>query len=140
MLTSSIRRRRRIAVPIALMAVLTMAAACGDDDDDGAGSGGTAATSGATSAGTSGGADSVTVTAANFAFDPTDLTVSAGGTITLRNEDDTEHSFTIDDPKVETEAEGGEEGTATAPEEAGTYNFYCKYHPTQMKGTLTVQG
>ena len=79
------------------------------------------------------------MTAADIAFDPTELTVAAGETITLRNEDDVEHSFTIDDPEVDVEAEGGEEASVTAPDEAGTYDFHCRYHPDQMTGTLTVE-
>jgi plastocyanin len=103
-------------------------AACGDDDDDGASEGGT----GDAPAG-------VTVTAADTAFDPTELRAGAGDTITLVNEDSVEHSFTIDDPEVDIEAEGGEEGEGSAPDEAGTYDFYCRYHPAVMQGTLTVE-
>jgi plastocyanin len=122
MLNPSSRRRRTIAMTVALVAALT--AACGDDDDD---------------AGDEGGSGGVTVTASNFAFDPSELTAAAGETITLRNQDDVEHSFTIDDPEVDAEAEGGEEANATAPDSAGTYDFYCRYHPDQMTGTLTVR-
>jgi plastocyanin len=101
-------------------------AACGDDDD---------AKSGDTDNQNAG----ATVVAANIAFDPTALSVAAGETITLRNEDDVEHSFTIDDPAVDAEAEGGEEATVAAPEDPGTYDFHCRYHPEQMTGTLTVE-
>jgi plastocyanin len=102
-------------------------AACGDDDDDG--NGGT----------DNGRADTgATIVAANIAFDPTELSVAAGETITLRNEDDVEHSFTIDDPDIDAEAEGGEEATVDAPDQPGTYDFHCRYHPDQMTGTLTV--
>ena len=102
-------------------------AACGDDDDSESGD----TDNGSADAG-------ATIVAANVAFDPTELSVAAGETITLRNEDDVEHSFTIDDPEVDAEAEGGEEATVEAPEEPGTYEFHCRYHPEQMTGTLTV--
>ena len=108
-------------------------AACGDDDD--AGSGATDTESGDTTTASAG----ATIVAADIAFDPTELNVAAGETITLRNEDDVEHSFTIDDPEVDAEAEGGEEATVEAPEEPGTYDFHCRYHPEQMTGTLTVE-
>jgi plastocyanin len=113
---------------VAAMVLVLGLAACGDDDD--AENGGTdneRAGAGAT------------IVAADIAFDPTELSVAAGETITLRNEDDVEHSFTIDDPEVDAEAEGGEEATVEAPEEPGTYAFHCRYHPEQMTGTLTVQ-
>ena len=38
----------------------------------------------------------------------------------------------IDDPEVDAEAEGGEEATVEAPEEPGTDDFHCRYHPEQM--------
>ena len=107
-------------------------AACGDDDDAESGDTGTRPpTSEATGAG-------ATIAAANITFDPTELNVAAGETITLRNEDDVEHSFTIDDPDIDAEAEGGEEATVEAPDQPGTYDFHCRYHPDQMTGTLTV--
>jgi len=125
MLISSNRPRRPIVVPVAIVAALTMAVACGDDDDDDGGNGA--------------GSGGVTVTAANFAFDPSSLNVAAGATVTLRNEDDVEHSLTIDDPEVDAEAQGGEEANVTPPAQAGTYDFYCRYPPDRMKGTLTVE-
>ena len=119
-------RTVRATVGAAMVVVLGFTA-CGDDDDSG--SGDTASRN----------ADSgVTITAANIAFDPAEVSVGAGETITLRNEDDVEHSFTIDDPPVDTETEGGEEATVQAPDEPGTYHFHCRYHPDQMTGILTV--
>jgi plastocyanin len=134
---------------VAAMVVVVGLVACGDDDDAGSGatdteSVATVAASGATDSGsvatgTENVGGGVTIVAANIAFDPTELSVAAGETITLRNEDDVEHSFTIDDPELDAEAEGGEEATVAAPEEPGTYDFHCRYHPDQMKGTLTVE-
>jgi len=104
-------------------------AACGGDDNN----------SESRDTGNANAGAGATIVAANIAFDPTELSVAAGETITLRNEDDVEHSFTIDDPAVDAEAEGGAEATADAPEEPGTYAFHCRYHPQQMTGTLTVE-
>jgi len=121
--------RTRVAAAVILVVGLT---ACGDDDDAESGDTGSETTeSEATGSG-------ATITAANIAFDPTELSVAAGETITLRNEDDVEHSFTIDDPDIDAEAEGGEEATVDAPDQPGTYDFHCRYHPDQMTGTLTV--
>ena len=83
----------------------------------------------------------VTVTTSDFKFKPDALDGHATHTIDLTfvNEDDTAHSFTIDDMEVEVEAAGGEEATTTfTPEETGTFEFYCKYHPDTMTGELTV--
>jgi plastocyanin len=87
--------------------------------------------------------DAVELVAQDFSFDPTTLDLPAGEevTVSLVNEDDAEHSFTVDDLDVETEAEGGEssEVTFTAPDE-GTVEFHCKYHPDQMTGEISVDG
>ena len=129
-------RTVRASIAAAVLVVVGLAA-CGDDDDSAGGDTGNEATgSGATESEATD--SSATITAANVAFDPTELSVAGGETITLRNEDDVEHSFTIDDPEVDAEAEGGEEATVAAPDEPGTYDFYCRYHPDQMTGTLTV--
>lgn len=85
--------------------------------------------------------DRVEVVAANFAFDPTSISADPGDVINviLVNEDDVEHSFTIDDV-VDVEAHGGEDasGSFTAPD--STVEFYCRYHPDQMRGEVTIGG
>jgi plastocyanin len=81
------------------------------------------------------------VSAAEFAFNPTTIDASAGEEIelTFNNTGTTEHSFTIDG-LVEVEAEGGAQasGTFTAPD--SPIEFFCKYHPDQMRGELTIDG
>lgn len=80
------------------------------------------------------------VTAANFAFDPTELTAAAGDSIEFTNEDDTVHSFTIDKSDVDEDAQGGASTTVDLSSlDAGSYDFYCKYHES-MTGTLEVTG
>jgi plastocyanin len=118
--------RRYLAISIGVLALV--ASACGDDGGDVEG-------------GDGGGGRPVEVTAADFSFDPASIAAEAGESIelTLTNSGDAEHSFTIDDV-VEVEAEGGEEasGSFTAPDE--TVEFYCEYHPDQMRGELTIGG
>jgi plastocyanin len=82
-------------------------------------------------------ADGPTITISGMAFgDP--ITASSGATITIVNKDTVEHSVTSD-PKgpFDTDVDGGEQKTFTAPTQPGTYPFLCKYH-SNMKGTLTV--
>jgi plastocyanin len=80
------------------------------------------------------------VTAANFAFDPPELTAAAGDSIEFTNEDDTVHSFTIDDSDVDEDAQGGASKTIDLSSlDAGSYDFYCKYHDS-MTGTLEITG
>lgn len=61
-------------------------------------------------------------------------------TVTLINNGSTLHSFSIPDLDVEIEAEGAEESTVTFATTglAGAYEFLCKYHPEEMKGTVTI--
>ena len=83
----------------------------------------------------------VTVTASDFSFSPDTMEGHATHTmeLTLVNEGDVEHSLTIDEMDVDIEAAGGEEAMGTfTPEEIGTFEYYCKYHPDQMTGKLEV--
>lgn len=119
---------RRIFSALAVAVFLVGACGGGDDGES-------------ASTGESADALPVTVTAKNFAFDTDSLEGHATHTVDLTfvNEDDTQHTFTIDKLEVDVEAAGGEEATATfTPEETGSFEFYCKYHPDTMKGTLEV--
>lgn len=78
-----------------------------------------------------------TVTIKNFAFNAP-ASVPAG-TITIRNEDSTRHTFHPDKAGAfqAVEIDGGKTGeTVLSP---GTYAFHCNIHST-MKGTITVIG
>lgn len=69
---------------------------------------------------------------------PLEPTVEA--TITLVNNGSALHSFSVPDLDVELEAEGGASGTVTfvTPDTPGAYEFFCKYHPEDMTGSLTI--
>ena len=82
---------------------------------------------------------SVTLTAAEFAWDPADLTVAAGESIELVNEDDAKHNLTVEDAGIDEDVDPN--GTVTvdvADVEPGSYDFVCEYHPDAMTGTLEV--
>ncbi|AOW94618.1 hypothetical protein BFN03_08010 [Rhodococcus sp. WMMA185] len=76
-----------------------------------------------------------------------DYTFSVSGTfapgeeVTIRNNDDVEHSVTSDDPNnpfEEVEIHPGETKTLTVPDQPGSYAFHCRYHPFMMS-SFTVQ-
>lgn len=78
----------------------------------------------------------------DFAFSPSDLTVIAGTTVTVRNEDPTTHTLTATSPQNKVfdtgDVAGGATATFTAPRAAGTYSYICMIHQF-MHGTLTVK-
>jgi plastocyanin len=126
----------------ALVGVLVLAAAgCGGGDGGGSASGTTApaTTAAATTAGGAG--EDIQLTAQGFKWSTADLQLTAGTsyTVEVRNQDGAEHNFTFEQGDANQDVEAGEDAkvTFTAPT-AGTYQFLCKYHPAQMKGTVTV--
>ena len=117
---------RRSALVGAILILALVAAGCGGDEGNG-GDGG-ADTGG-------GGATSITI--AGFAYDPSTVTVSSGATdIEITNEDDTDHTFTLDDDSVDQEIAAGESATVTV-DVSSTTGFHCTIHP-DMTGTLEV--
>jgi plastocyanin len=128
-------RRIYALTALALALALPLAGCGGDDDDDGGGEAAAEQEQERPSGPTS------DITARDFAFDPSEVTLEAGRevTIVLTNEDDAEHNITVEDLDVDEDAEGGETGQATVTPDAGSYDFHCKYHPNQMTGTITVE-
>lgn len=125
-------RLRNIAAALALSLALAGAACGTEDPPEPAGDAGEEALEGAP----------LDVTAADFSFSPGTLSVdtSEDVVITLTNEDDTAHTFTIDELEIDVEADGGgaQDAAVTAPDEDATYSFYCRFHPGQMTGKLIV--
>ena len=93
----------------------------------------------ASSSGSSGAVAPNTIDIKNFAFGPSTVTVTSGATVTVKNDDTTDHTVTSSDNKsFDTKhVSPGSSATFTAPA-AGTYTFHCNIHPS-MKGTLVVK-
>ena len=123
--------RRAMALPAVVLALTLVLAGCGDDGNDDSSDNASDTPSGPTK----------DLTAQDFAFDPTEITVEAGREVTfvVDNKDSAEHNLTIADLDVDQDVEGGETANATVTPDAGSYQFHCKYHPDQMKGTVTVE-
>jgi plastocyanin len=131
-----------------LVGVLALAAAgCGGGDDEGGGS--ASATTAApettaspeTTAAGGGGEDEFQLVASGTAWDTSslDMTAAAEASVEVTNQDSFEHNFTFAEAGANQDVEGGEDATVsfTAPA-AGSYEFFCKYHPQAMRGTVTV--
>jgi plastocyanin len=134
--------KKLLALLIACLALTV--AACGDDDDDeGGSSGGGTATeqtdTGAAPAEEAGGSAEVDIP--EIAFEPKDLTVKAGTTVTWTNSDDLPHTVT------KTGGPGDQFDSGTL-EPGGTFDltldvkgkvdYVCTIHPGQ-EGTVTVK-
>jgi hypothetical protein len=139
------------------LAVATMlfVAGCGSSDGGGSGSGGgTATTAGGgdgyggggattTSGGAASGSGETTLTAQGLKWSTDTLSLPKGSTtLKVVNADTAEHSFTADSINVDQDIEGGEDADITLDlsNASGSVEFHCKYHPTTMKGTITVTG
>ena len=124
---------------LAAVGPLLLLAACSSSDDNATT---TAKASQTTSA--SGAAvqpQAIAVTAIDFSLSPATITASAGQVINVsfKNNGTTGHSFTVGTTDV-AEAEGGGSSSGSFTASATTVEFHCKYHPTQMKGTITITG
>ena len=155
------RSLRYAAVTSVAAAVLALAA-CGSSSDSstssGAGSGGgyggggattagaaatTAAAAGAATTAASGGAAPAAgaggVTIKDFAFDPGDLKVAKGTTVTWKNDDSTTHRIKSGDGSFDSKDLKNGDSFEHTFDTAGSFAYVCGIHPS-MKGTITVTG
>ena len=111
------------------------AAACGG--------GGPAPTTGGTSSAAPTAAASCTgsagdaVSIANLAFNPNSIAISAGGTVTWTNNDNTTHTVTFDAGPDCGRVSVGATVSRTF-DTVGTFTYHCTIHPS-MKGTVVVE-
>jgi plastocyanin len=90
------------------------------------------------------GKDEADVELDDFYFSPNVIQGEAGQTVTLtlENEGDAEHNFTLEDQKIDEDIEPGDDVKVevTFPE-SGSLEFHCEYHAGQgMTGSLEVAG
>lgn len=143
---------RRRAAFVLLIAFALALAACSSGDD-------TTTTAAATTTGesttTSAGSETTTTTDAttpttsdaagarviinDFSFNPGDITVSAGSTVTWDNGDGVSHTTTSDDDVWDSGSLGSGDTFEVVFDEPGVYAYHCNIHRT-MTGTVTVEG
>jgi amicyanin len=82
----------------------------------------------------------VTVKIENFSFEPRELRVAVGTTVTWINEDDVPHTATGEgaSPAFDSKALDTDDRFSFTFATAGTYSYYCKVHP-HMKGIIVVK-
>jgi plastocyanin len=151
---------RRGVLIVALVALVLIAAGCGSSSSSSSGNEGTTTEE---SGGGGGGQKTIAGVNANdhgtkavedsgktevelddYYFEPTVLQGKPGEKVTLelKNEGQTEHTFTIDSQGVNQDLGPGEEAEVdvTIPK-SGVVSFYCKFHKSEgMAGALAVKG
>jgi plastocyanin len=142
------RRRGGLAIGV-LVGVLALAAAGCGGGDNGGGSGAAATTAAPaatsapeTTAAAGGGAENeLKLVAKGVKFDKASFDLKSGSSYTVEvdNQDGVEHNFTFQAANANQDVEANEDAKVsfTAPA-AGSYEFHCKYHPSVMKGSITV--
>ena len=76
------------------------------------------------------------VTISGFKYSPNELSVSAGDTIVVTNEDSAPHTLTANDGSFDTGRLGrGDSAEIKIP--AGRHVYFCKFHPN-MKGLIVA--
>jgi plastocyanin len=136
---------RWLALLLACLALGLVVAGCGDDDDDDGGGGNGAETTeqpadeGGGSGGAEAGGGGTEVSMEDTSFQPGNVTVKAGDSVTWTNNDSIGHDVTADD------FESGEPGAmnegdtfAHTFDTAGTFDYVCSVHPG-MEGTVKVE-
>lgn len=116
---------RKLSIP--LVALVLLAGACAEEDPD-----------------TDAQEQSMEIEAFDFYYETETLLVEPGAvvTLTLENGGGVAHSVTVPDLDFEVEAQSGNtvDSTFTAPSRPGSLDFYCKFHPDEMEGVISIGG
>lgn len=67
-------------------------------------------------------------------------TVTAGTTVEVTNLDGATHTWTSDDEVWDSGNLGTGDSFEFTFDEPGEYGYFCRIHPFQMTGTITVEG
>lgn len=82
----------------------------------------------------------VELVAKDIKFQNTDLEAGSGQvSVFVDNEDQTLHTFTIEELDVDLDIPASKSARVTFDAEPGEYEFFCEPHKEDMKGTLTVE-
>jgi plastocyanin len=85
------------------------------------------------------GDSSLDITAVDNSFEPASAQAAAGTvTVTVTNEGELPHTFTITELGVNESLDPGDTAEVTFDVDAGSYEYVCTLHPPNMVGTLTV--
>jgi plastocyanin len=82
-------------------------------------------------------ANETSVTIDNFTFQPAQLTVKVGTTVTWKNHDDIPHAI-VSAGKFRSKTLDTDDSYSFTFTAAGDYKYFCSLHP-HMTGTITVE-
>jgi plastocyanin len=132
----------RILTVVLVMLAVALGAGCGGDDDDNE----AATTNTTTQPAESGGGGAKTVSMKEYEFDPSDVTVKKGDTVTVENKGNIAHNLTVErgSKKVAGTSTflGGKSEKLTVDVTPGKYQMVCTvpgHEQLGMKGTFTVE-
>jgi plastocyanin len=138
--------KRLLVLLIACIALALVAAGCGDDDDDSGngGGGGGNTEQPADTGGGGGGGGGAEVGMMNIQFDPSDVTIKAGDTVTWTNDEGVAHDVDKTSGPGAQFSSGPEGGMMEGDtfehtfDKPGTYEYVCRVHAPGMAGTIEV--
>jgi plastocyanin len=132
------------AMLLAFLALALVVPACGgDDDDEGSGNGGGAGMEQPADGG--GGGAGTEVSMQNIQFEPAEVSVAPGDTVTWVNDESVPHDVAQTSGPGGEFSSGPEGGMSDGDtfehtfEEPGTYEYVCRVHAPGMAGTITVR-
>ena len=134
--------KKLFALILACIALGLVAAGCGGGDDN---SSSGSETKSDQSSGGGGGGGGAKVGMANVQFDPKDITVKAGETITFTNDESIPHDVHKTSGPGKDFSSGDTGGMQQGDTfklkltEAGEYGYVCNVHAPGMAGTITVK-
>jgi plastocyanin len=129
----------RRSLVVLLAAAALVAAGCGSDSSSSTSTGSSAPASTGGGGGGGGGGGAVTVDMKNIQFEPKDITVDQGQTITWKNLDTVDHDVVADSGADFKSDQFGNGGTFEfTADQAGKIEYECTLHPG-MTGTITVR-
>ena len=128
---------RALALLFACLALLAIG--CGGDDDSPSGGGGSNQPSGGAPSEEPAAKGGTEVSMKDIEFDPSEVTVKVGDTVTWVNDDSVGHDVTADEFKSgEPGAMQGGDTFEHKFEKAGTFQYVCSVHPG-MDGSVVVK-
>jgi plastocyanin len=136
---------RLLVLLIACMALALVVAGCGGDDDDDSGNGGGGGNAEQPAdTGGGGGGGGAEVSMMNIQFDPSDVTIKAGETVTWTNDEGVAHDVDKTSGPGAQFSSGPEGGMMEGDtfehtfDKPGTYEYVCRVHAPGMAGTIEV--